>query len=223
MCRLAYITRPFDGLTDWLRQLEKSCGGDGNGAAVGKAHVKGVKLSVEHTVGFWHDMRKAHQSKKLAMPPMLWHTRRTSSGGDCDELCHPFECDGGWLVHNGHWQMAHERANRLTMKQPMSDTRFFSMVVDELGFEKAVEEFTPPGVWLHMLRNGQLSVFKGSGQLVYSPDLDAWGSEPASVGEWFTVDSGLLYGYGEKPERSEASVAKLHEVWWDKSQSGDVR
>ncbi len=205
MCRLAFVTRPFDGLTAWLRQLERSAGGHGNGAAVGGRHCKGTRLSVHHTVGFWHDLRRTAKAKHKVRPPMLWHTRRTSSGATLDELCHPFPCAGGWLAHNGHWPLAHERGLAMQAEHgPMSDTRFFSMVVGEMGFERAVDRFTPPGVWLHMLRCGRLAVYKGSGSLCWSPDLDAWGSEPADVGEWWQLDSGLLWGYGEKPEKTEA-------------------
>ncbi|MDE2104739.1 MAG: hypothetical protein KGL39_46310, partial [Patescibacteria group bacterium] len=144
MCRLAYIRRPFDGMQEWLEQLERSCGGDGNGVAVGNGLVKGVSLTVQQTV----IEIERHAKRNHGWAHSLWHTRKTSSGGDCDQLCHPFACDNGWLAHNGHWhQMAMEAKK---FRGNWSDTRMFSLLVDRTGFADAITKYEPPGVWLHM-------------------------------------------------------------------------
>jgi hypothetical protein len=204
MCRLAYIKRPFRGMAEWLKSLEASCGGDGNGIAVGDRAVKGVKISVDETVQALHDLQPKRRRGKRKQRPALWHTRRTSSGGSSDDLCHPFPCDDGWLCHNGHWQWAHEAAIKINGFGAMSDTRLFSMVIDRDGFEKATTEHTPPGVWMHMRYDGKLAIWYGSGDLVYCPRLEAWGSEPAEVGgEWYSVEKGW-YGYGMRPKKLKA-------------------
>jgi hypothetical protein len=213
MCRLAYIKRPFQGMTEWLRKLEQSAGGDGNGIAVGDRCIKGVKISVEETVQALHDMqprktKKTKRGKKIVLPA-LWHTRRTSSGGDHDALCHPHPCDGGWLVHNGHWQWAHEEALKVDNFGPMSDTRLFATVVDRDGFEVAVKEHQPPGVWLHMQYDGKLAVWLGSGDLWYCPALGAWGSEPAAVGGRWTRLARGWRGYGDKPKKRDEAFSPM--------------
>ena len=193
MCRVAYVKRPFADMERWFHQLECSAGGDGNGVAVGPHHDKGVDLSVEQTVGFVEHYAARRREQKKAPLPALWHTRRTSSGDSCDDLCHPFPCDGGWLVHNGHWGWAHQEAAKVQAR-PMSDTRLFSLIVDNNGFESAVKKFEPPGVWLHMTRDGSLRVWKRRGDLCYSLGVGALGSEPAAVGKWQDVADGLHVG-----------------------------
>jgi len=203
MCRLAYIKRPFDGMAAWLASLESSMGGNGNGVAVADRCVKGVSISVKRTVHAMDDLQRGRRHT-----PVLWHTRRTSSGNTHDDLCHPFPCDGGWLAHNGHWQWAHAEALKVNGFGPMSDTRLFSMVVDRDSFESAVARLAPPGVWLHMRHDGKLAVWLGSGDLWYCSKLGAWGSEPAKVGSWFEVQSGW-YGYGETPKRQPTNVVTI--------------
>lgn len=194
MCRLAYFKRPFAGLRNWLEQLEASCGGDGNGVAVGGGLVKGVHLTVAQTVA----EIERHARANRGWAPALWHTRRTSVGGNKDVLCHPFACDDGWLVHNGHWHEMAQEARRFG--DGWSDTRMFSVLVERDGFADAVAEHEPPGVWLHMRRDGKLAVWKGSGSLWHAADVGAWGSEPcAGYGDWAEVARGWC-GYGCKPE-----------------------
>ncbi len=210
MCRLAYIPKAFKGMAEWLAQLEQSAGGDGVGVAVGRRHCKGVRMTVQDAAAAAGELQMRGR-KRL---PVLFHTRRTSSGGDSDELCHPFACAEGWLAHNGHWHAGHVEAQKVKGRGPMSDSRFFSMVVDDLGFEAAVEELRPPGVWLHMHRDGDLAVWKNGGSLFYCPSLGVWGSEPPDVGlgiklegGWHRVDDGL-HGYGETPEEPGS-------WWWE--------
>lgn len=197
MCRLAYIPEPFHGLEAWLNQLVASAGGDGCGVAVGKRVLKGVKVSVAQTVAAMHNLQPGRKGDRKPLPS-LWHTRRTSSGGDSDVLCHPFACDGGWLAHNGHWHAMHLEAQKRV--GPMSDSRLFAAVVHDRGFEAAVTELTPPGVWLHMRKSGRLAVWKSGGSLYYCPDLGAYGSEPSKGFTWYSVADGFT-DYGDDPVR----------------------
>lgn len=190
MCRLAYVSKPFKGMRRWLADLEKSAGGDGTGFVSGGKVTKSVAMS-------------AKQSFELIEKwPCLWHTRRVSSGPKVDELCHPFPCDDGWLVHNGHWHSGHVAAKGLEDildMAPLSDSAYFAILVDKLGFADACKRYGPNGVWLHMDRHSKsLAVWKNGGSLWYSPKLGAWGSEPAGDG-WHKVEDGW-YNYGEEPE-----------------------
>ena len=198
MCRLAFITKRFKGFHEWLAMLEASQGGHGNGVAVGRESLKGVDVTVDATVDF---IRSCNRN-------VLWHTRRISSGHKCDELCHPFPCDGGWLVHNGHWSEGDDIADTIRILKPddgaMSDTKLFALLVDKLGFERAVKRYEPSGVWLHMTHKGKLRVWKNWGSLHYSPDLNAYGSEPAEHGYWFEVADGF-YRPGEVPKCKNTS------------------
>lgn len=197
MCRLAYIPKPFDGMKDWLEQMERSAGGHGGGVAAGKWLLKGIQVDARTTAREMLLVHLAAKKGKRKLPPLLWHTRLTSSGGHHNDLCHPFACDDGHLVHNGHWQAMHEQARKV-QGTPMSDTRLFSFVVDKNGFINAVLDNDPPGVWMHMDHDGQLAVWKRGGSLVYCPDMGVWGSEPANVGKWYNVSDGV-YDYGEEP------------------------
>lgn len=211
MCRLAYIPHVFDGVDEWLSKLEQSAGGDGMGIAVGRKSLKAVQMTVEEAVAAMHNLQPQRRGKHDPLPS-LWHTRRTSSGGDSDELCHPFRCDGGWLVHNGHWHAMHLQAQQ--RGQLMSDSRLFSGVVHDMGFEAAVKEMTPPGVWLHMKRGGELAAWKSGGSLVYCPKLGAYGSEPADGFKWHDVADGFT-NYGEAPKRKRHPVVLNNFNWRD--------
>ena len=204
MCRLAYIPRPFDGMVDWLQRLERSCGGHGSGVAIGRTVEKGVDLGALDTAkAYWRAAARAATKKKRIMPA-LWHTRLASSGARCDDLCHPFECDGGWLVHNGHWGLMHAEAQKIdggddSDLMPMSDSRLFSAIVDQRGFRESIERYHPPGVWLHMLYSGELAVWKGSGDLAYNRKTGAWGSKPyEDKWNWVDVERGF-YDRGQVP------------------------
>lgn len=189
MCRLAYISKPFKNMKTWLKRLEKSAGGDGTGVVSENILYKAVTLNATNSVTLFKSY------------PILWHSRRVSSGPKEDYLCHPFPCGGGYLAHNGHWQCGHVAAqsfNDLHGGELMSDSAFFAKLVDKLGFFEAVKKYRPSGVWLHMNVDGELAVWKYGGSLFYSKGLDAWGSEAAAYGKWFTVEDGY-YNYDEIP------------------------
>ncbi len=194
MCRLAYIPRPFARVGQWLKAMERSNGGHGCGVAMSDYSTKGTGTSAADTADIIRQAFDATRRAHKRHVPVLWHTRFTSSGGHHDELCHPFKCDGGWLAHNGHWGLFHDKAAKLRKSSPglpMSDTRLFSLMVDRSGFEKAVLKWEPPGVWLHMNYDGDLAVWKGSGSLVYCPEFGAFGSEAHTTGTWRDVALGL--------------------------------
>lgn len=211
MCRLAYIPRPFDGMADWLAEMERSNGGHGTGLAIGLRLVKAVKHDAEWAAA---EIERNHRAAKKAhrrSAPALWHTRYTSSGSTVDVLCHPFACGGGFLAHNGHWHYMHTFAAKY---KDYSDTRMFSTVVDKLGFAKAVHGYSPPGVWLHMLEDGRLAVWKQGGSLWYNPYLCVLGSQPPIFGDdnWFKVEDGF-YPYqvvrGEKYSPCRRATASV--------------
>ncbi len=192
MCRLARITRWWPGLEDWLRQLQRSYGGDGNGVASGGKCLKGLNVT----------NRKIAKRIKRSRLPSLYHTRWCSSGWRCSFLCHPFRCGGGWLAHNGTWYEGAKTAEQWSKEsgQPWSDTLVMAAVMDRLGFAEAMERRNPSGVWLWQNYKGELHVHKRFGQLWHSPALDAWGSEPPAgePGDWYEVADGD-YGPGDVP------------------------
>jgi len=198
MCRLAYISKAFIGMQAWLNLMERSNGGDGSGVAIGDRVLKGYRMPATAT---GYEVTKRHtdaRCRKKKIQPALWHTRLASSGDLCDDLCHPFPCADGWLVHNGHWHKMHEEARKAaTSHRPMSDTSLFSEIVDGVGFSTAVLEMQPPGVWLHMLHDGRLSVWKRGGSLHFNPATGSWGSE-AWCERWYEVKDGF-YDYGDEP------------------------
>ncbi len=202
MCRLAYVTKRFKGMRQWFAEMETSKGGHGNGVAIADEIWKGVNLSVDDTVTILQGSGR----------PALWHTRWCSSGDKCNELCHPFHCGKGWLVHNGHWMQGDWSASVLTdldtcKGDPVSDTKVFAMLATKLGFIPACERYQPAGVWLRMDYKGRLTVYKHGGSLYYSTDLRCWGSEPYKHnGNWYSVADGL-YLPNEMPTREHAIVA----------------
>ena len=205
MCRLAYIPKLFKSLPQWLRQLEESFGGDGNGIAMGGELFKGLGMTVEACVNLM----------RFGPLPALWHTRKVSSGHKNDRLCHPFPCDGGWLAHNGHWQAGHIAAmthRDINGGPVLSDTAFFALLVDRMGFETACDKYNPTGVWLFMEESGLLSVHKNGGSLHFCRKLGAWGSEPARQGKWIEVPDGW-YGPGERPKPPKVFVTKTVPFW----------
>jgi hypothetical protein len=183
-------------LPQWFAQLEKSCGGDGNGVAVGDDMCKGLRLQTKACA------RIVLQSVR----PALFHTRYSSVGGRRNSLCHPFDCCGGWLIHNGHWEAGAMEANRQwALGGPMkSDTQVMSEYVDKHGFAKTLRKILPPGVWLWMNRKtDELWVYKFGGSLWICEKLGALGSEPAPEGKWLQVQNGLytLHDFQSKKEK----------------------
>jgi hypothetical protein len=198
MCRLAFITERFP-VKDWLQQLEKSMGGDGNGIAIGKTLIKGVKVTID----------KISDIIMNSKEPALFHTRRVSSGIKNDHLCHPFPCRKGFLAHNGHWTDGHNAACVLDdlrfLKEFASDSQVFSFVVDKIGFERAVTKYKPDGVWFFLNKKGKLFVYKNYGVVYYSPEYDAWGSEKSDEGHWYAVEDGY-YTPGDTPKEAQWSI-----------------
>jgi hypothetical protein len=82
----------------------------------------------------------------------------------------------------------------------LSDTKVFAMLVNRMGFKRAVRKHKPTGVWLWMSSKGRLSVWKSGGSLHYSPDFGALGSEPARQGYWYEVADGYCPS-GQTPKR----------------------
>lgn len=101
MCRIAYIPNPQmvpeKDFVELFTFLEKRMGGDGNGLATiidGEISVfKGVSLDVKILANI----------ASRVTGPVLFHTRRATSGGICNALCQPFVNNGTALVHNGIW------------------------------------------------------------------------------------------------------------------------
>jgi hypothetical protein len=202
MCRLARITSSWPGLLDYLRQLQRSCGGDGNGLAYQHLFLKGLKLSNKRIAELIQE--------KPEGAPALYHTRMASVGDRCSNLCHPFHCHKGWLVHNGTWCEGAKHARLLTKQtgQQFSDTAVMAMLIETTSFACAMKKYDPWGVWLWQSYDGELFVHKHWGSLCYSPSLDAWGSE-APIGpdglDWYDVKDGD-YLPGETPAVKEPYV-----------------
>ena len=221
MCRLAYIRERPAQLSGWLAQMEKSAGGDGNGVVLAKraACTKGVKVALSETVDIIQN----------SAAPALWHTRRVSSGIKSDDLCHPFQVAGGWMVHNGHWWDGDRASSILrdaTGLGPVSDTRLFSMVADRRGFRIACLDYRPQGVWLWMNPKGKLSVWKNGGSLWYNPELKTFGSETDGKGYWYEVADGW-HSPKIEPRKMSAKLPPVKcflkdESDWDKDWVGDI-
>lgn len=103
MCRIALTnSKSLQNIAIILRKLEKSNGGDGNGIALlnheGQLLFfrKGYEYSIKNII---RDISRYLDDYSL----LLFHTRLASSGGICDELCHPFAGERFILVHNGHF------------------------------------------------------------------------------------------------------------------------
>lgn len=185
MCRLAYFPsrKPF-WVKEWLIQLEKSAGGNGNGVVTGGQLTKGLSLCVS----------KAAKIIEESGQPALFHTRLVSCGPTVDDLCHPFQTRYGWLAHNGHWVQGAMAAEILNcLKGSWSDSKVFALLADKLGFYQACERFEPMGVWLMMSQKGRLSVYVRGGSLYYHPKTGIVGSVPPSGmdSEWVRVPDGF--------------------------------
>ena len=179
MCRLAHVTTRFPGIEKWFNTMQRSFGGDGNGVAIATKRLRGVGLT----------NRKIASWIYRTDYPALYHTRRVSVGARINDLCHPFHCGGGWLAHNGTWMAGLD----IVKKHGISDSLAMAMLIDGRfggSFAAAMRRLRPAGVWL-WAADGGLFVHVGSGQLYYSPSLDAWGSEPAEYGDdWYRVAVG---------------------------------
>lgn len=111
MCRLCmldrtsvewlYLESEEDRLTPFLKQLEKSQGGDGNGVAAlhkrGRVSwLKGTALHVRACTAW------ILQEYLDGAQYFMFHTRRASLGTINTDNCHPFVTGKTCLAHNGH-------------------------------------------------------------------------------------------------------------------------
>lgn len=179
MCRIAYVPHPalleVGDFTDLFSYLEKSVGGHGNGLATvidGSIKVfKGVRLDVKVLANI-----AAH-----AEGPVLFHTRRATTGGICNALCQPFVGNGTALVHNGIWRDWADPAMELILQgsldanAPINDSLTAAVLVANYGRYtlEAINSgvfvvMTTKGAWLH-LRQG---TFKYCEELaIYASDF----------------------------------------------------
>jgi hypothetical protein len=88
-------------------------------------------------------------------------------------------------------------------------------IIEKIGFTRAMEKFSPSGVWLWQNYKGELWVHKKWGSLVYCPDLCCWASESPDDAipsdGWYDVVDGD-YKPGEIPARKP--VLDYRSKWW---------
>jgi hypothetical protein len=132
---------------------------------------KGVKLDVKILARI-----AAH-----AEGPVLFHTRRATTGGVCNALCQPFVDDGTALVHNGVWGGWANPAMELILQgsldanAPINDSLAAATLVANYGRYtlEAINSgvfvvMTTEGAWLH-LRQGTFKYCEEMG--VYASDF----------------------------------------------------
>lgn len=179
MCRIAYIPEPgmlsVGDYTDLFSYLEKSMGGDGNGLTAtidGALRVfKGVRMGVEVLASIADNVNS----------PVLFHTRRATTGGICNALCQPFVDNGTALVHNGIWHGWANPASELILQgaldanAPINDSLAAAALVADYGRYtlEAIKSgvfvvMTTEGAWLH-LRSGTFKYCEEMG--VYASDF----------------------------------------------------
>lgn len=203
MCRLAYIpgNSPVKKkqLVTLFNELEKSCGGDGNGYAVvqnGKPIIrKALNLTCESIVDDVFTYIKAGHS-------VYFHTRKVSIGWKSDHQCHPFKMDGfyfrGVLCHNGTWGDGGVLAKYF---KTGSDTATLAHMIGKMGIRglKKQQLWPKSGVFLiHGCKPGNIprnKVHLISGDLQYCPISKIWASEfPTSwdnYNETYDVKEGI--------------------------------
>lgn len=203
MCRLAFFpsgTRLDKSvLTDFLKGLEKSFGGDGNGfAAISPSQTltlrKAVGLDCEDISNEIYDLMNLDWA-------VYFHTRKTSIGYTTDEQCHPFAIKGphwiGTLCHNGTWSKGETLARYFDVG---SDTAAFAKLIGELGLKEIERRKLMPESGVFLLYGAapgekpQHSVLKIAGSLEYCPETKIWASEfPRTWEHWaktYTVKTG---------------------------------
>lgn len=104
MCRLVLMNKQGEkeidrryGLDNFLKYLEKSLGGDGNGFVAVKnkkvvSYSKGINLEVRDI---------AKQLKNTEYDWAIFHTRLATVGSKSDRNCHPFVKGGNIIAMNG--------------------------------------------------------------------------------------------------------------------------
>lgn len=154
MCRLLYFPANSEmirkigkeNLTAFLKQLEKSAGGDGNGigffTSKGEAKIfKGVNFKVEDAAEIIYNVI----TKEKTSSGVIFHTRRASVGNVSDELCHPFQGKGFLLAHNGHWAKYEDYALILMLTgypilADYSDTYILAVVCDIISKKAGLDK-----------------------------------------------------------------------------------
>lgn len=186
MCRLAFIPAkaPISrkNLESFLKQLEKSFGGDGNGYAAispdGTVLIKkSLKLSCEIMAKEIHALKNQGWS-------IYFHTRKVSVGWHSDAQCHPFKIEGqewhGTLCHNGTWMDGSVLAKYLNTG---SDTATMAYLIGELGLETMDQRKLMPKSGVFLLYGGKPgetpthNVLHLGGSLEYCPKTGVWASE----------------------------------------------
>lgn len=183
MCRIAYVPCPalleIGDFTDLFSYLEKSVGGDGNGLATvidGSIKVfKGVRLDVKVLARI-----AAH-----AEGPVLFHTRRATTGGICNALCQPFVDNGTALVHNGIWRGWDGPAMELILQgsldanAPINDSLAAATLVANYG--RYTLEAINSGVFVVMRRKGAWLHLR-QGTFKYCEELGVYASDFPKTG-----------------------------------------
>lgn len=134
MCRLILMNKNGEkeieknyGLSNYLKYLEDSFGGHGNGVALlrkGKITYlnKGINLSVKEI---------ANVIRKRAYDWCIFHTRLASVGSKSDKNCHPFIIGNEVMAMNGT-----ERTEQLlTSAQDITDTEAILKVKEKFNLE----------------------------------------------------------------------------------------
>jgi len=170
MCRIALLPSGYKGekIVDFLDDLEKSKGGDGNGFGwFNKRNeaqvIKGLKVK-----------NKTINTIKPASDMVLYHTRIASAGETNDENTQPFitKADGGdpfILCHNGTWTTYAEYKKILLMMGKLkvkhykewSDTRFMAHLIATQGEDRL--DLPTSGVWVKFYGNKAIVHVKDGG------------------------------------------------------------
>lgn len=179
MCRIAYVPEPAmldqEDFLHLFSHLEKSMGGDGNGLVTttdGTLRAfKGVGMGVKFLARIADN----------ANGPVLFHTRRATTGGICNALCQPFVGNGTALVHNGIWRGWDGPAMELILQgsldanAPINDSLAAAALVANYGRYtlEAISSgvfvvMTTKGAWLH-LRSGTFKYCEDMG--IYASDF----------------------------------------------------
>lgn len=178
MCRIVYMPMPGlveeQDLLDLFLYLETKQGGEGNGLAIVYqdeilAH-KGISVEVDEL---------AYQAANMG-GPTLFHTRRATSGGVCDDLCQPFVIDNMAVAHNGMWRDWEDAALQLIMQDkmdgalPINDSLTAATLAARLG--RYTLETIKLGVFVVMTTTGAWLHLRG-GSFEFCEDLGIYASE----------------------------------------------
>lgn len=178
MCRIAYIPKPDQleerDMVDLFWYLEQSMGGEGNGLA-----LTWPDNTIEAFKGLDDTVEELAMIAKCSSGPILFHTRRATSGGVCDALCQPFVIGDMAFAHNGIWGDWDDVAIELLIQgdmdgnKPINDSLTAAAFVAKYG-RYALEAISlgvfvvmkPDGTWLHLR----------AGSFAYCPDLGIYAS-----------------------------------------------